>query len=155
MIKFSQHQKTRLKLLSVKLKRISGRSSGQIVTLRRGGGFQRRYRFVDFKRNVFLETGRVREIVRDSRRSAHLAVVVFGNGVITHILAAEGTRVGQNVYSYTQMSLFEPIFHRNYSSTTVLRTTPSGSILYNLEIVPNTGGKLWSGCRSISSYFKV
>lgn len=132
------------KKLSSVLKKVAGRSSGQITVPRRGGGSRKKYRFLNFKRNQFSsEIGKIKKIYKFSPiTNTYFGVVIYSTGYITAIILAEGSYENQFVFNQFQKRLYKHIFHRNFSSTTRLSNTPPGSILYNIEFFPHKGGQV-------------
>lgn len=109
----------------------SGRSRGKLTVPYRGGGNRRLYRFVDFKRTIALSyVGFVRCYEYDPNRSAHLALVIYTNGFISYYLACENMDIKVDGRKFT------------VGGTLNIKQIPRGSILYNIEILPNHGGKM-------------
>ncbi len=83
-------------LESVKTK--SGRNSyGRITVRHRGGGNRRKYRIIDFKRDKHGEPAEVLTIEYDPNRSAHIALVQYGDGEKRYITAPLGLKPGDKV----------------------------------------------------------
>src|SRR5262245_37939301 len=83
------------KSLLVPLKKSGGRNAnGRITSRHRGGGHKRRYRLIDFRRTRDGIPARVATIEYDPNRSARIALLVYGNGEKSYIVAPEGARVG-------------------------------------------------------------
>jgi len=77
----------------------SGRNFlGRICIKGRGAGNKKVYKFIDFFRrsNLF---GKVLKIVYDSNRSAHLALILYENGLNSFIIATENLKIFDFIYS--------------------------------------------------------
>ena len=78
------------KSLLAPLKKRAGRNNKGRITIRhQGGGHKQRYRKVDFKRNKDGVVGRVERIEYDPGRSAHLALVLYGDGERRYVIASK------------------------------------------------------------------
>ncbi len=108
---------------------------GRICLRHRGGGHARRYRIVDFKRNKDAIPARVERIEYDPNRTAHLALLLYGDGERRYILAAEGMGVGDTVQSGAQA----PIRPGNCLP---LRNIPVGSQVHAVELQVGRGAQL-------------
>ena len=86
------------KSLTVTLKKHSGRNvRGKITVRHRGGGYRPKYRIIDFKRTKDDIPATVQSIQYDPNRSAHIALLVYADGVKSYILAPVGLNVGDKV----------------------------------------------------------
>ena len=71
--------------------RSRGRNNQGRITIRHhGGGHKRRYRLIDFKRNIFDIVGKVTTIEYDPNRNANIALIQYENGEKRYILHPEG-----------------------------------------------------------------
>ncbi|ODV84419.1 hypothetical protein CANARDRAFT_29273 [[Candida] arabinofermentans NRRL YB-2248] len=79
----------------------SGRNhSGKITVRHRGGGHQRRIRFIDYTRTV-PGPQTVQRIEYDPNRTSHIALLKHNDsGELTYIIACEGLRAGDEVESF-------------------------------------------------------
>jgi large subunit ribosomal protein L2 len=124
------------------LPRSGGRSSqGRITAWQRGGGHKRRYRRVDFRRDKRGVPSRVAAIEYDPNRSAHLALLHYGDGEKRYILAPVGLRVGDRVEA-SERAEIQP------GNALPLTAIPLGSTVHNIELRPGKGGQL---CRAAGS----
>src|ERR1700735_3090965 len=88
------------KSLTEGLKKSGGRNSAGRKTARhRGGGAQRLYRKIDFKRLKDGIPARVAHIEYDPNRSAYIALLHYADGEKSYILAPGRLRVGATVQS--------------------------------------------------------
>jgi len=86
--------------LTVAKKQKSGRNNmGKITVRHRGGGFKRRVRVVDFKRDKFGVPGKVEGFYFDPNRTAHLALLQYEDGERRYIIAPKGIKVGDTLVS--------------------------------------------------------
>jgi len=72
---------------------------GKITAWWRGGGHKRMYRRVDFKRKNDTGRATVVAIEYDPNRSCHVALIEYGDGTKSYILAPAGLRAGDWVES--------------------------------------------------------
>ena len=77
------------------LKKSGGRNNnGRITTRHIGGGYKRKYRLVDFKRNKFDVPATVLTIEYDPNRTCRIALIEYKDGEKSYILAPHGTAGG-------------------------------------------------------------
>ncbi len=118
------------------LRKKAGRNSqGRITVRHRGGGAKRRFRIIDFKRDKIGIPGRVATIEYDPNRSARIALIFYADGDKRYILAPLGLKVGDMIKSGGDAEL-KP------GNTLPLKQMPSGTQIYNIELVPGKGGQL-------------
>jgi large subunit ribosomal protein L2 len=118
------------------LRKKAGRNSqGRITVRHRGGGAKRRFRIIDFKRDKIGIPGRVATIEYDPNRSARIALIFYTDGDKRYILAPLGLKVGDMIKSGGDAEL-KP------GNTLPLKQMPSGTQIYNIELVPGRGGQL-------------
>ncbi len=124
------------KSLVVSLKKNAGRNSqGRITVRHHGGGAKRKLRIIDFKRDKVGVPGRVAAIEYDPNRSARIALIYYADGDKRYILAPSGLKVGDMLKSGEDAEL-KP------GNTMTLKQMPSGTQIYNIELVPGRGGQL-------------
>lgn len=122
-------------LLVVK-RRTNGRNHhGHITCRHRGGGHKRFYRVVDFIRDKENVAAKVASIEYDPNRTAHVALLFYADGEKRYILAPEGLKAGDSV-----ITADEPPF--NVGCCMRLKAMPLGSVIHNIELIPQRGGKL-------------
>ena len=74
-----------------KLSKKGGRDNrGKIAVRHRGGGHNRRYRMIDFKRDKFGIPAKVETIEYDPNRSANIALLCYADGELLRPLAPAG-----------------------------------------------------------------
>ena len=124
------------KSLTVTLKKHSGRNSrGKITVRHRGGGTRSKYRIIDFKRNKDGIPGNVKTIEYDPNRSANIALIVYADGEKKYILAPEGLKVGNVIYSGTDADI-------QVGNALPIANIPVGTLIHNIELKPGKGGQL-------------
>jgi len=122
--------------LTVGLVKSGGRNNkGRVTAFHRGGGHKRLYRIVDFRRNNFGVAGQVERIEYDPNRTAHIALVVFGNGDKRYILAPQGLRPGDQVMSGPDAEI-------RPGNALPLANIRVGTLLHNVEMKPGKGGQM-------------
>ena len=88
------------KSLTKTLKKHAGRNNRGMITVRhQGGGNRRKYRIIDFKRNKDDIAATVKTIEYDPNRSANIALVCYADGEKRYIIAPDGLKVGDVIYS--------------------------------------------------------
>jgi len=122
------------KSLVVGLKRKAGRNAhGRITVRHRGGGAQKSYRIIDFKRSIRDVEGRVSTVEYDPNRNVRIGLVAYTNGVKAYILLPEKVKVG-TIVSAGQDVEAKP------GNAMPLRKVPVGFTIHNIEVRPGEGG---------------
>ncbi|HBF14879.1 MAG TPA: 50S ribosomal protein L2 [Clostridiales bacterium] len=123
------------KSLIVTKKKHAGRNSyGRITVRHRGGGNKIKYRIIDFKRqNANAST--VVGIEYDPNRTAYIALLQDTEGNKSYIIAPEGLKAGDTVYSGTEADI-KP------GNTLPIANIPVGTVINNIEIYPGKGAQL-------------
>lgn len=128
------------------LKKSGGRnSSGRMTVRQRGGGHKRKYRIIDFKRNRLDDPATVLTIEYDPNRSARIALIQYGDGTKSYILAPDGLKVGQTIISSDTAA-------PELGNCLSLGVLPIGTIVHNIELTPGKGGQL---ARSAGTYAQL
>lgn len=124
------------KPLLEKKQKTNGRNHhGHVTTRHRGGGHKRFYRVIDFKRNKDEIEARVESIEYDPNRSTHIALLHYRDGEKRYILAPEGLKAGDLVFSGANAP-FKP------GCSMPMKHMPLGSVIHNVEMYPGRGGQL-------------
>lgn len=130
-------QKRPEKSLIVIKKRASGRNAqGKITVHHRGGGSKRYVRLVDFKRNKYDVPAQVKTIEYDPNRGARIALVEYEGKEKGYILAPVGLKVGDTVVSSAKGCEVKT------GNRMPLSKIPTGTGVYNIELVPGKGGEI-------------
>ena len=128
--KFSPEKK-----LTVTLKSKAGRNSyGRITVRHQGGGNKKKYRIIDFKRQV-EGAAKVIGVEYDPNRTAYIALVEYEDGTRSYILAPVGLTDGDVVYSGADADI-KP------GNTLPIANIPVGTMINNIELYPGKGGQL-------------
>jgi len=124
------------KSLTVTLKKHAGRNSrGKITVRHRGGGVRPKYRIIDFKRDKDGIEGNVQTIEYDPNRSANIALIVYKDGEKRYIIAPEGLKVGDKIYSGTDCDI-------TTGNCLPLANIPVGTLIHCIELKPGKGAQL-------------
>jgi ribosomal protein L2, bacterial/organellar len=125
------------KKLTKMVGRKGGRNSdGRITSRFRGGGAKRQLRLVDFK--GYDKAGipaRVAAVEYDPYRSARIVLINYADGEKRYHLGRKGVKVGDEILAGSDA----PIRPGNRKK---LRDIPEGVDVFNLEVTPDTKGKL-------------
>ena len=125
-----------VKSLSEGLSSKGGRNNaGRISVRRRGGGAKRRYRVIDFRRRRMDEPATVERLEYDPNRSAFIALIKYGDGELSYILAPQRLAVGDRVVSSRRADV-KP------GNAMPLSGMPVGTIIHNIELKPGKGGQI-------------
>ena len=123
------------KSLIVTKKKHAGRNSyGRITVRHRGGGNKVKYRIIDFKR-LNANANTVVGIEYDPNRTAYIALLQDTEGAKSYIIAPEGLKTGDVVYSGPEADI-KP------GNTLPIANIPVGTVINNIEIYPGKGAQL-------------
>lgn len=135
------------KTLLVNLQKQSGRNNtGKIMVRHQGGGHKRKYRLIDFKRDLDNIPATVKSIEYDPNRTSFISLVTYANGIKKYIIAPKGIKVGDKVVSGTEN------IDIVIGNTTILSNIPEGTLVHNVELIPGHGGQL---ARSAGSFIQI
>ncbi len=135
-----------VKMLVEGKSRTGGRNNdGRITTRHIGGGHKRAYRLVDFRRRKHDAPAEVLRIEHDPNRTAFLALVKYGDGELSYILAPQRLAVGDKVVSGVKVDV-KP------GNAMPLAAMPIGTIVHNVELKPGRGGQI---ARSAGSFVQL
>jgi large subunit ribosomal protein L2 len=124
------------KQLTVGLRKKGGRNvHGRITMRHQGGGADRLYRIIDFKRSERDIEGTVKTVEYDPNRNVRIGLVLYKNGVKRYILLPEDLKVGSTVYAGEKA---EP----TVGNCLPMNNIPVGFMVHNIEMTPGKGGKL-------------
>ncbi|HSQ09247.1 MAG TPA: 50S ribosomal protein L2 [Burkholderiaceae bacterium] len=116
--------------------RSSGRNNaGRITTRHMGGGHKQHYRVIDFKRTKDGVPAKVERLEYDPNRSAHIALLVYGDGERRYIIAPKGVAVGAQLMSGNEAPI-------RVGNTLPLRNIPVGTTVHCVEMLPGKGAQL-------------
>lgn len=124
------------KSLTVTLKKHAGRNSrGKITVRHRGGGYRKKYRIIDFKRNKDGIPGKVATIEYDPNRTANIALIHYADGEKRYIIAPNRLVVGDVIVSGAEADI-------KIGNALPLANIPVGTVIHNIELKPGKGGQL-------------
>lgn len=122
------------KSLTVALRKSGGRNNTGRITCRHiGGGHDRRYRLIDFKRSRRDEAAKVVGIEYDPNRSSRIALVEYKDGQRAYILAPNNLNVGALVMAGEKAA-------PELGNALPLGKIPLGTSIHNIELSPGKGG---------------
>ncbi len=121
--------------LTAGLRKRGGRNAYGRITMRHiGGGAERRYRIVDFKREQRDVPGKVMTIEYDPNRNVRIGLINYANGAKAYMLMPQGLTVGSTVLAGKEVEA-------KVGNCLPIRNIPVGFTLHNVEITPLSGGK--------------
>jgi large subunit ribosomal protein L2 len=122
-------------LLKPKPKKAGRNSYGRITSRRRGGGHKQRYRVIDFKREKDGIPAKVAHIEYDPNRNARIALLHYVDGEKRYILMPDKVQVGDVLQSGADADV-------RPGNALPLRNVPVGTVVHNVELKPQGGGKM-------------
>ena len=125
-----------LKTLTFGKNSTGGRNNlGRITSRSRGAGNKNKYRMIDFYRKKDDLKAKVERIEYDPNRSAHVALVKYEDEVYNYILAPSKIKIGDQIVSGRNKEI-------KIGNCMPLSDIPAGTNIHNIELFPNSGGKL-------------
>lgn len=100
-----------------------------------GGGSKKHYRIIDFKRNKINVEATVVSIEYDPNRTAFIALLNYTDNEKRYILAPKGLQVGTKINAGENIA-------PEIGNALPLKNMPLGTVIHNIELQPNQGGKL-------------
>jgi len=100
-----------------------------------GGGHKKHYRILDFKRDKRNIEATVVSVEYDPNRSAFISLLEYADGEKRYILAPQGIQVGTKVIAGDSVA-------PELGNALQMKNMPLGTIIHNIEMQPNQGGKL-------------
>lgn len=124
------------KSLTVGLRKKGGRNNeGRLTVRHKGGGNKRKYRIIDFKRNKTEVPAKVASIEYDPNRSARIALLKYFDGEKRYIICPVNIKVGDIIVSGGKADI-------KAGNSKTLKEIPTGTLIHNIELKPNQGGKM-------------
>lgn len=125
-----------LKSLIRPAKSNAGRNDeGKITVRHRGGGVKRRFRLVDFVGEIENVRGLVNRIEYDPNRSSFIALIHWGNGKKSYVLACEGMQESYAIEYGANAEIKD-------GNRLELSLIPTGVKIHNIELKIGKGGQL-------------
>lgn len=132
-------------LTVAKRKRAGRNNQGKITVRHRGGGYKRRIRKIDFKRDKFGVPAEVIDFYFDPNRTANLALLKYADGDKRYILSPKGLKKGDTVISDEKVDIVT-------GNAMKIKNIPSGTMVHCVESIPGSGAKY---CRSAGQVMVV
>jgi len=130
------HKGKPIKALTEGKRKSGGRNNhGHLTSFRKGGGHKQRYRIVECRRRKFDVPATVERLEYDPNRTAFIALIRYEDGELSYILAPQRLRVGDKVVAGERADI-KP------GNALPLKNIPVGTIIHNVEMKPEAGGKL-------------
>lgn len=124
------------KSLLAKISQKGGRNNtGKMTVRHQGGGHKRQYRIIDFKRTKDNIPAKVATIEYDPNRSSRIALLNYADGEKRYILAPNGLKVGDVVFSGPESDI-KP------GNCLPLINIPDGTQIHNIELKIGKGGQI-------------
>jgi large subunit ribosomal protein L2 len=138
------HKGKPLKKLTKGLKKSGGRNNyGHLTSRKKGGGHKRKYRIVDFKRNLVDVPAVIERIEYDPNRSAHIALIKYKkDGEFSYIILPQKLKVGDEIISSEKTEI-------KIGNCLQIKNIPTDTLIHNIELKPGKGGQL---ARSAGTY---
>ena len=125
-----------LKSLSFGKNSTGGRNNlGRITSRSKGAGHKNKYRLVDFYRKKDDLKAKVERIAYDPNRSSYLALIKYEDGTKNYIIAPDKIKIGDEIISGRNKEI-------KIGNCMPLSDIPAGTDVHNVELKPNSGGKL-------------
>ena len=105
------------------------------MTSRRKGGGHRKYRIIDFKRNLLDKFANVERIEYDPNRTANIALIKYENGVYSYIISPQKLKVGDKIVSSEKAEI-------KVGNCMQLKHIPTDTLIHNIEMKPGKGAQL-------------
>lgn len=116
-------------------KRAGRNATGRVTVRHRGGGHQRNYRMIDFKRDKLDIPAKVATVEYDPNRSARIALLHYADGEKRYIVAPLGLAVGDVLLSGANADI-------RPGHCLPLARIPLGTLVHNIELQPGKGGQI-------------
>lgn len=124
------------KRLLLALKKRAGRArSGRITARHRGGGEKRLYRIIDFGQKKLNVPAKVIAIEYDPFRTAFIALLEYQDKERSYQIAPQNLKIGDEIITAEKAKI-------QIGNRMKLKNIPNGTMVYNVEIEPNKGGRL-------------
>ena len=108
---------------------------GRITSRHKGAGHKQKYREIDFYRKKDDMKAKIERIEYDPNRSAYVALIKYEDGVMNYIIAPNNIKIGDEIISGRNKEI-------KIGNCMPLSDIPEGTNIHNIELSPNSGGKL-------------
>jgi large subunit ribosomal protein L2 len=113
-------------------------NQGKITVRQQAGGNKRKYRNIDFKRNVFDIPATVKTIEYDPNRTSFVCLIVYANGAKSYIIAPKDIKIGDKIINSNVADI-------KIGNCMRVGNIPEGTFVHNVELIPGNGGILARG----------
>lgn len=120
-------------------------SNGRISMRHKGGGHKRLLRDIDFNYIKKDIPARVLTLEYDPNRTGFIALIVYKDGEKKYILAPQKLKTGDEIIVSENAEI-------KVGNRLPLYKIPVGALIYNVEIIPNSGARL---ARSAGNYAEI
>jgi len=125
-----------VKSLTVGSHSTGGRNNlGRITSRHRGAGHKQKYRQIDFYRKKDDMKAKIERIEYDPNRSGYLALIKYEDNVRNYIIAPDKVSIGDEIVSGRNKDI-------KIGNCMPLMDIPAGTDIHNIELSPNSGGKI-------------
>ena len=125
-----------LKRLTRARQRISGRNNkGHLTVRHRGGGHDKLFRVIDFRRDKRDIPAKVVQLEYDPNRSARIALLSYADGEKRYILAPNGLVQGATVVAGDGADIL-------VGNALPLKNVPLGTMIHNIELKKGKGAQM-------------
>ncbi len=132
-----------LKKLILSGKNFAGRNNqGKITVRHQGGGYNKKIRIIDFKRDKFDIPAVVASLEYDPGRNAKIALLHYADGEKRYIIASDGLKVGEKLLSSSKLIEIKEGNHMP------LEVIPPGMFVHSVELCPGKGAQIARGAGS-------
>jgi large subunit ribosomal protein L2 len=108
---------------------------GRITSRHKGAGHKQKYREIDFYRKKDDMKAKIERIEYDPNRSAYVALIKYEDGLMNYIIAPNNIKIGDEIVSGRNKEI-------KIGNCMPLSDIPEGTNIHNIELTPNSGGKL-------------
>ena len=108
---------------------------GRITSRHRGGAHKHKYRIIDFHRSKRNIKGVVERIEYDPNRTSYIALIKYEDNDMKYIICPQKLEIGDTVEAGKNVEI-------KVGNCLELIEIPQGSSIHNIELVPNSGGKI-------------
>ena len=135
-----------LKSLTTGSHSTGGRNNlGRITSRHKGAGHKQKYRQIDFYRKKDDVEAKIERIEYDPNRSSYVALIKYSDNKMSYIIAPNKINKGDTIISGRNKEI-------KIGNCMPLSDIPAGTDVHNVELSPNSGGKL---ARSAGSSAKI
>ena len=108
---------------------------GRITSRHRGGAHKHKYRIIDFHRSKRNIKGVVERIEYDPNRTGYIALIKYEDNDMRYIICPQKIVIGDTVEAGKNVEI-------KIGNCMPLSDIPEGTNIHNIELSPNSGGKL-------------